>query len=666
MKKVSLFLLILYSLSGFAQKDKNTNPYYLSNRAPLYNNPYIPLPLGAIKPKGLLFTMLDLQRKNLSSNVDSVYEFICGPRNAWLGGDGDCWERGPYWIDGLVPLAYILDDDRLKAKAQKWIDYTLNNQREDGYIGPRPYTKEPTPEPGMQKYMPEDWWPRMVMLKILMQYYDATKDKRVIDVLTKYFRYQLQQLPNNPLGKWTFWASQRGGDNLLVVLWLYNITGDKFLLDLAEIIHSQTTPWLTYYTDGILAKRNPYADLHCVNVAQGLKEPIVYYQLHPEQKYKSAVRKGIADLMNTHGFVNGMYGGDEMLHGNNPTQGSELCSAVEMMYSFESILPITADVYYADYLEKIAYNVLPAQHDDNFTRRQYFQQPNQVLVTDQLRNFMEDGKARICFGVITGYPCCTVNMHQGWPKFVQNLWYATFDKGIAALVFGPSEVNAKVADGVEIRINEETMYPFSDRVKFTIQTPKSAKFPFHVRIPEWCINATIKINGITTTYKGSQIVKIDRVWTNNDVVELELPMSIRVSRWYENSVGIERGPLVYGLRIEEDWREVKSSQFKDSFYEVYPKTPWNYGLLQKSLDSMNFKVEVSDNIADMPWNLANAPITIKTKGRRIESWQLYNNSAGPLPSSVWPPRKEFLPLEEITLVPYGCSALRISEFPVTQ
>ena len=254
------------------------------------------------------------------------------------------------------------------------------------------------------------------MLKALQQYYTATQDKRVLTLMDKYFRYQLKNLPINPLGKWTFWAEQRGGDNLQIVYWLYNITKEKYLLDLAELIHKQSFDWTTVLTNNTLRKVNPYPDLHCVNVAQGIKEPLIYYQQHPETKYMHAVKEGLSALRDVHGFVNGMFGGDEAMHGNDPTQGSELCSAVEFMYSFESILPITGDVYFADYLEKIAFNVLPTQRDDAYLRKQYFQQVNQVEVSDEARNFADDRSARQVFGTTTGYPCCVSNMHQGYPS----------------------------------------------------------------------------------------------------------------------------------------------------------------------------------------------------------------------------------------------------------
>jgi uncharacterized protein len=662
--KPIILLWLIFILSTVSAKDKR-NRHYITNQAPLVAQPYTALPIGAIQAKGFLYEMLKRQKDGLTGHLDSIYEVVCGDNNGWLGGTGDGWERGPYWLDGLVPLAYLLDDDELKAKAQKWIEWSINNQQEDGYFGPKPLPEGYTHIPGTQQGMRNDWWPKMVMLKVLQQYYMATGDKRVIDLMTNYFKYQLKMLPENELGYVTFWANRRGGDNLAVVYWLYNITGDKFLLDLAEIIHEQTFDWTGVYAGNMIRRLNPLPDLHCVNVAQGLKEPIVYYQQHPEEKYLESVKKGLTSLKDVHGFVNGMYGGDERLHGNDPTQGSELCSAVEMMFCFENIIPITGDVYYADYLEKIAYNVLPTQSTDDYMRKQYFQQANQIKVSDDERNFFNDREGRNVFGTTTGYPCCLTNMHQGWPKFVQSTWFATADNGLAALVYGPTSVTAMVGNGEEVTISEETGYPFKEQIQFTLECDNAVQFPFHLRIPEWCKTFTLKVNNsIQQVEVQNGIVILDREWNTGDKVELNLEMDFRYSYWHEMSMGIERGPLVYALKIAEEWREVTNDKYDDTFWEVLPKSPWNYALVKSELDENSLKAEVASEISDNPWNPENAPIIVKTKGKRMPIWTEDRNMAGKTPSPSWPYRIVEENEEEIILIPYGCTTLRISEFPV--
>lgn len=246
---------------------------YPNNRLPLAQKEYIALPLGNIRAEGWLKEQLIRMKDGLTGHLDQVYEPVMGKRNGWLGGDGDVWERGPYWIDGLLPLAYILDDKELIAKVQPWIEWTLKSQKENGFFGPD--TDRPN-EPGLQRDNAKDWWPRMVVLKVMQQYYMATRDERVITFLTKYFRYQFDELPKTPLGKWTYWGEQRGGDNLMVVYWLYNHTGDKFLLDLAELIHRQTFNWTGVFTE--IGWLNRPLSLHCVNLGQGFKEPAIYYQ----------------------------------------------------------------------------------------------------------------------------------------------------------------------------------------------------------------------------------------------------------------------------------------------------------------------------------------------------------------------------------------------------
>jgi DUF1680 family protein len=642
------------------------NKHYISNQAPLVVQPYTLLPLGAVKPDGWLKQQLVLMKNGITGNLDQLYEKVVGPRNGWLGGDGDGWERGPYWLDGLLPLAYLLDDDVLKSKVQPWIEWSLSNQTEDGYFGPVPFDSEPEPEPGLQRSKRRDWWPKMVMLKVLQQHYSATGDERVLQLMSRYFGYQRQQLPQRPLDYWSFWGNRRGGDNMMVVYWLYNITGDKALLDLAQLLNEQTYPYTDMFLKGeVLSSMRSF---HCVNLAQGIKQPVVYYQQSGEPEHIEAVKKAFADIRKYHGQPQGMYGADESLHGTNPTQGSELCSTVEMMFSLETMLAITGDTQFADHLEQVAFNSLPTQISPDFKGRQYFQQANQVKLSAGYRSFYTDHFYDQVYGITTGYPCCTTNMHQAWPKFTRNLWYASSDNGLAALVYAPSRVTALVADGVEVTISEITKYPFSEDIRFSIETTNPVEFPIHLRIPAWCNNAVVTINEKNYQFDPDEdIVVVKRTWRDGDEMVLQLPMSFRTERWHENSASIQHGPLLYALRITDEWHYVESGEHPPGYYEVYPKSAWNYGLRQRAIREPGkfFKLQRLDGIAPQPWQPDTAPVQLETSAVRIPFWQMYNEMAGPLPAS--PVRGiENQTMEQITLIPYGCTNLRISEFPVVE
>jgi hypothetical protein len=347
---------------------------------------------------------------------------------------------------------------------------------------------------------------------------------------------------------------------------------------------------------------------------------------------------------------------------------------VEMMYSLETILEITGDVQFADHLERVAYNALPAQITDDFMERQYFQQANQVNVTRENRNFsLNHGGTDVCFGLFTGYPCCTSNMHQGWPIFTQNAWYATTDGGLAALYYAPTEVTAQIGDGTEITIVEETNYPFEDNVRFEINIPegKQVSFPFKLRIPEWSKEASVMVNGEEfSSPKPNQVITINRQWTDKDVVELKLPAQVELNRWHERAVSVDRGPLNFVLKIDAKWEKVNNTKDPDRYgeyyYEVTPQSPWNYGLIDVAEDKIQEQYELirKQHNGSFPWNPENAPLEIKTEGRRMLDWKLYNGSAGPLPYSNQYGAKTGDEVETITLIPYGCSSLRVSEFPL--
>ncbi|MGI9072350.1 MAG: beta-L-arabinofuranosidase domain-containing protein [Bryobacteraceae bacterium] len=670
-KLVSLIVLMEFiSLSAIAAQGESVKAP-VKNRAPLQPNAYDPLPLGAIEPKGWLRNQLEIQAAGLTGHLDEFWKDV-GPNSGWLGGTGESWERGPYYLDGLLPLAYELNNPALIRKAKQWVDWTLTHQQPNGQIGPAKN---------------DDWWPRMVMLKVLTQYEEVSGDPRVIPVMQKYFDYELRELPNRRLRDW---GKYRWQDNVYSVVWLYNRTGDKNLLKLAKLLHAQGYDWEAQFANFKYTSKQtteklglkPHAlpteaamQTHGVNNAMALKAAPIWWLLNGSSDDRSQFDHQLAMLDKYHGLPNGMFSGDEHFAGPDPSQGIELCAVVEAMFSYEQAFAIFGDPRVADRLEKVSYNALPGTLSNDMWSHQYDQQPNQIACTRAHRQWSTNGPDSNLFGLEPNFGCCTANLHQGWPKLVSSLWMATPDGGIVTTAYAPSRVQINLG-GVNVAVDEGTEYPFRGKAEFTIHTTGPISFPFVIRVPVWADSATVKVNGDATRIPPSGCVvgynatepdqarcdlakafhRIKRTWKDGDRVSVTFAMSPRVTHWYQDSAAFERGPLVFSLPLDGQWSELKTYALKSADWQITPTSDWNYAV---EVGECAANV-VEHAVGNVPFNVKNPPVVLDVKGRRDPRWTMQENSAGPVPVS---PVSSKDSLRTLALVPYGAAKLRITAFP---
>lgn len=614
--------------------------------SPLHPRTFIPLPVGSVLPAGWLLRQLQIQAKGLGGHVDQFWPSIS--ESQWIGGEDEGWERAPYWLDGFLPLALLLNDTELLKRAKVWLNYILENQEEDGWFGPRDMSHDTGGAP--------DPWPQFVLFKAFAQWYEATGDERILPAMTKGIHKVYQQLQDHPLREW---AWMRWMDLAWCCHWLYRLTKDPVLLELSDLAHAQGYDWVKHFEDFRYTGKSPkwLLENHVVNHAMAIKDTAVHYERKGDAERWLAVTQGYLDTLDKfHGQATGMFSGDESLATNDPSQGTELCAVVELMFSLEVLVSAFGDVELADRLEKIAYNALPATFTPDMWGHQYVQQTNQViceLAPDGERLYTNNGPDSNLYGLEPNFGCCTANMHQGWPKLVEHLWMLAPEGGLVAAVYGPSAVTTTI-HGVKVSVKEETEYPFREQVRISVDPESPVTFPLLLRIPAWAVAPSVRVNGEDVVVTPGSFARIDREWKAGDVVELTLPGEIRVERRYQNSVALQKGPLVYSLRIGEEFRPIRG-EAPIADYEVHPTTPWNYAI------DLSKKIEVEERpVGDPVFSPEGAPIVLKAVGRQVPEWQIVNHAAGTVPTS---PLQASGVEEVIELIPYGCTNLRVTEFP---
>ncbi|MCL2812145.1 MAG: glycoside hydrolase family 127 protein [Clostridia bacterium] len=602
----------------------------------------VPFSHGEITPTGWLKRQLRIQADGLCGHLDTVWPDIQDSR--WIGGQAEGWERVPYWLDGFIPLAYLLDDEDMKRRAGRYVDSILARQAEDGWICPC----------APQERATYDIWASLLIGKVLAMYADLSGDLRVEPALERLFAQMEDHLDHHTLHRW---GAARWFEGLITLFWLYERTGEEWLLRVArklEILGFDYEKLLCDYQDQEPQRKWTFLT-HVVNLAMCIKQGALKSRLNRADPNAFAYA-ALQNLLRSHSMAVGHFSGDECVAGDAPNRGTELCGVVEAMYSYEQLLSIGGDPHWGDVLERLAFNALPATISTDMWTHQYDQMTNQVrcqaLPSDHVV-FGTNGPESHLFGLEPNYGCCTANFGQGWPKLAMSAFMCGQDE-LASVVLVPSQVRCKIG-GVPVTCSLETEYPFKGDMRYIVECASEAEFSLSIRIPAFASYATV--NG--EPVQVGAFHKVRRVWQGTEEVRVELTFDFDFVPRPRDMACLWRGPLLYSVAIEEKWekREYVTNGVERKFpfcdYEVLPMSPWNYAFYGKN------PCLKENEVAAAPFDTAAPAVEVYVDMAPIDWPEEYGICA------TEPRGREPLgPPQPVRMIPYGCAKLRMTEMPV--
>lgn len=612
--------------------------------------------IANIKPKGWLLEMLNRQNSGLTGHPEA----LSYPYNSclWAGeisrnteSYGSNWwryEQTAYYTDGLLRLGYLLGDSALIAKGELGIDYTIRHATADGRLG--------------NASLGNNMWPMAVFFRAMQAQSEYRGADSIAKVLERHF---LGYQPKD-------FSHDRNIVNIEGLLWTYSQTGNRQLLEMAKEAYSLGG----FALDAEAILNDKPLKMHGVTCCEMLKLPIILYMYTREEGYLSLARRAMKKLTDDHLLPDGVPSSAEHLAGKNPIHSHETCDIVDFTWTLGYFLMATGEGQWADMIEKAVMNAGMGAITKDFRSLQYFSSVNQVIATGTSNNnHFKHGSTWMAYRPTHETECCSGNIHRLLPNYVSRMWLKSDDGEVVAALYGPSTFSGTSAEGHSYTITEDTDYPFSQTIRFRFTADSNIKLPLMLRIPGWCDSYSISINGKPTTdcRQDKGFVRVEREFSDGDVVELSLPMKVEKTAWQPYGVYFSYGPLVLSHPVatlcEEDTvtyanmngKRPENPEFK--CWSMKPAASWQYGL---SADAR--PTRQAAETTGFPFDKSQTPLRFSVDATEI-AWPLDEDRFTPelkdarklTPASGGKPQTK-----TIELVPYGATELRVTVFPVTE
>lgn len=659
--------------------------------------------IDKITPQGWLKEILERQRDGLTGHPEAM----AYPYNSvlWAGKlerdsesrGADWWrfEQTAYYLDGLTRLGFLLDDRKFLDLWQENIDYVLDNPlpfkagvtsessegaREGNGQGFEFFNIQVSADPRAQQRAAEMQarrakqeriaaasrpegrlgpetgsmaWPWAVFFRAVKAYYEATGDPRIPAALEKnYLSYSVEEL-----------GISRFVVNVEGMLWTYSLTGNPELLENAIRAWDENASELTQEN----ALDDSEFHMHGVTMNELLKIPLILYSYTGDEKYLRAALHAEEKMEGPNMLIDGINSSTEALAGNDPLASHETCDVSDYTWTMGYYLMTTGDGQWADRIEKGIFNGGLGSITKDFKTMQYFSCPNQVIATgNSNHNRFKHGLTWMAYRPIHETECCIGNLHRFMPNYVARMWLRDKKGHPVAALYGPSSAEYELGNGISVKIDEQTAYPFEEQIRFEftffkdgIRTNKPVDMDFTYRIPGWC---KADAPGFKT---------VGKTWKSGDVFTVDLPMEIELVENPVSGLSVQRGPVVYTYAVPADVEEdpqvydnlagkvSANPEFKS--WKMTPAGKWNYALVANRLSDLKAEATGAEGF---PFDPDNVPMKIRVPVVGVQGWTLQENRYTPaLPRTVVPESDE---ITYIDLVPYGSTTLRLTIFPTIE